>query len=414
MELKNIFSAFRSKHQEGLVYLADQLIMSGGNFIYTLLIASLWGLETLGAFSLVMSVYMLLLSMQQSLFYYPLENKIQAMEALERKKNRITIIPGCLLWSVISSAAASIAFYFVFDFPLLLCLIFGWSLQVQLLHDFFRKWNITEARKSMLLASDTLASFLQISSLLLLYWLNFDIHAVAYSTLLAYGATSIPQLIQHSDRKSIRIAILIPRLLNEIKECRYLIYSSILQWSTSHLIIIGTGLLAGLSANGILRLIQLLYGFLHVLLQTLEGYLPSSIIQQQQQLHSEPLHFLWKKNAYAWLAPYAALMFALIIMGFLLPHWISIPDTHQFFSLLLLFIPLYVFIYINAFLKMYLKSIQQIKAIFQTSLLGMLLCISLIMYFNSNMNLISIWMILLSMQSLTTLIYSFHLKRIAL
>lgn len=256
---------------------ADQVVVSASAFGTNLLLARALGLTEYGKFSIVTMVQLFLLSVTMAFSSQIYQVVYPGLNTAEKK----TFTSG-MLGQQLFIAAILLAFI-----PLLYIVNIqvGWlganksllSVAIvatcfYLLQDFLRRVFIAQTKGRSAFIIDVLTNFLQISLLLVFWWLHSLTQVTAWSII---GFTFIPSVIT-------AIIILRPALLTattiryawslQKNRMGWLLGSSVLQWGAGYFFVIAAGWFLGVAALGALRLAQYLFGLLNLLFQAIENY----------------------------------------------------------------------------------------------------------------------------------------------
>lgn len=254
-----------------IVLMADQAMFSGVNFLLTIVIARLFSPELFGVYAALLLALYFILNFLTAFIIQPLQviiskEKEQQNYILFNFSMLITIV---FLLSILTFISFSIFEIEYLVKPYLVPTILFFSLF--LIHDFFRKVFLALA----LIQKAFIIDFLYVITLALLIaytyvtGLNFKqflyLIGLSYLPAVLYGITTI-QL------KYANFNMWINYFKQNIQQGRYLVLSAAVQWWSSNLFVVSSGLFLGLEALGAFRLVQSLFGILNIFLQTLENY----------------------------------------------------------------------------------------------------------------------------------------------
>lgn len=255
-----------------LLVLSNQMVFSGGSFLITLLLARLLK-DDFGLYaSIVLSIY-LFVSLCNALIIQPLQVTLATVDNVEAYTafsfwGQITLIAIINLSSFI---ALSIDWPKLADYQALKYGLIALSTGF-LLHDFFRKLLLAQAKVLEALILDITMVSGQLIALFVL-WLN-DIKspnlvliclAWSYLPSALYGIwLTKPKL------KYLRESALY--LHTHYTQGRWLVLTALVQWWSSNLFVVASGVFIGKQALGAFRLAQSLFGVINIILQTFENY----------------------------------------------------------------------------------------------------------------------------------------------
>lgn len=258
-----------------LLVLLDQILFSGTSFLITLVIARLLNVESFGLFSsFVLIIYLTVggIAAFVSQPFQVLQSKIIDLNQYVSFAFGFQFISTIL----IATAAFGITYFINYYCPFFL-LVYASGF---LMHDFGRRILLAINKPFQTLLLDSLTT---ISFLIFLYLFSIsktkEIDLLYQYLSFAYGVSFVYLLI-----------VLKPFRLNKnnflsywrshIKEGKWLFLTAILQWWSSNLFVVASGVYLGIAELGALRLAQSLMGILNIIMQTFENYfLPQTAIK---------------------------------------------------------------------------------------------------------------------------------------
>ena len=254
--------------------LLDQVVFSGNSFITTLLLTRILDLSNFGIYASVILFIHLVISMLNAIIMQPLQVTISS---IKDKKSYVSFSFFLLIVSVI---AISILLFIALKLNIpffksynnltieLLALTFG-----IVTHDYFRKLFLAKIQVKKAFILDFIVATLHIS-ILTIALLNFEISLS--QTLLYLGLGYIPAIllgILFIKPKLITKTITKDYLKSHYHQSKWLLMTAIVQWWSSNLFVVASGVFLGLKMLGVFRFVQSLFGVLNILLQTFENYL---------------------------------------------------------------------------------------------------------------------------------------------
>jgi O-antigen/teichoic acid export membrane protein len=266
-----VFSIKSKIKQPGFLAIMDQVVSSGSSFVLTILLAHSLSIAQFGAYSAVLLLSYLFVSISNSLVVQP----FQTLQASNNSESYLAfsfwlqiIVIGILLLILLSfcKTNASIvqpitrsgkwAFHFILFFSL---------------HDYLRKLFLGISRVKTALLIDVIAACLQLIGISLAYLLDHKLSDELFPLL---SLTYLPSLIiALFALKPFQYSIKwLSYILMHIHEGKWLLYTALIQWWSSNLFVVVSGLILGLEALGAFRLVQSLFGIFNLLLQSLENY----------------------------------------------------------------------------------------------------------------------------------------------
>lgn len=289
--LKRLISHIKT--EKGLVLL-DQAVFSGNSFIVTALLARFLGIETFGTFSyLVLGLY-LLMSMSNAFIIQPMQvahSKFSINQDYKGFTLLLQLIIAILLLTLSVIVSTSV-------FPKIK-LLEGISLihvgilySAWLLHDFFRKSFLANQEIKNTIVVDCIMASIQLTGIIGLgvthqLTLNAVIILLAASyTISSFTSVALSKLSYQNLNLNKKYA------QYHKKEGSLLFISSLLQWWSSNLFVVASGLFLGAAALGAFRLVQSMFGVLNLLLQTFENYVLPKAAKLFSESKSESKQYL--------------------------------------------------------------------------------------------------------------------------
>ena len=258
-----------------LQLIAEQGMFSGTGFLVNIALVKLLNLEQYGRFASLIIVAYLLLAVVQSLVVQPLQVHLATEKNAAAYRSVLLIV---LLPLVACFVAAPVLLYAV-DAPWLtgyqhLLPAFAAYAGTFLLSDFLRKYFLARGRTEIVLGM-TGTYLLGVAAGLAYGYYAGVADLVSY--LLLLGLAFQPGLLVGGAiyLRACRIpgrAFLRRYLRVHLREGQWLLYAAVVQWLSSNLYVMTSGLLIGVGALGVLRFVQTLLGVINIILQTLENF----------------------------------------------------------------------------------------------------------------------------------------------
>jgi O-antigen/teichoic acid export membrane protein len=279
--------------EKGLVLL-DQAVFSGNSFIMTALLARFLGIETFGTFSyLILGVY-LLMSMSNALIIQPMQ-VAQSKFTNDKEYKGFTVLlqlfVGALL-IIISILLNTDIFPKIEILERFNLIQVGILYGAWLLHDFFRKSFLASQEIKNTIVVDCIMAFIQLSGVI---GLGMDqqltLHAAIILLTTSYVLSSFAGIVL-SKLSFQNLNLKKEYLQYHKKEGSILFISSVLQWWSSNLFVVASGLFLGAAALGAFRLVQSMFGVLNLLLQTYENYVLPKAAKLYSNSKSEAKRYL--------------------------------------------------------------------------------------------------------------------------
>ena len=255
--------------------IAEQGIFSGTGFLVNIALVKLLSLEQYGRFAALVIVAYLLLAVVQSLVVQPLQIHV----ATETRRGAYRSVLLLILLPLVALTAGTPLLLYAADWSALadyrpLLPAFGLYAAAFLTSDFLRKYYLARGRTEIVLGMS--GSYLAAVTAGLAYGATAGMAEEA-SYLLLLGAAFLPGLLLGGGAYLLRcqrpeLAFLRRYLRIHLLEGQWLLYAAVVQWLSSNLYVMTSGLLIGVSALGVLRFVQTLLGVINIVLQTLENY----------------------------------------------------------------------------------------------------------------------------------------------
>ena len=248
----------------------DQAIFSGTNFLLTLFLAQKLDIKSFGLLSSVVLFTYLGISITNALIIQPFQVSIG--KVLQKKEYYVFLFLGQIALILVLILLVKLMAFFIpipIDYEGLtntfLYFIVGYLVQ-----DFFRKLLLGIGQIPNVILIDILFLIL---ILVFFYFLKNDISLV--NTLWIIGVSnlmsSLPGLffIVKNYQKPVTWKRFVK---NHILQGKWLLSTSVLQWSSSNFFVLVSGIYLGIEALGALRLVQSFFGVINIALATVENY----------------------------------------------------------------------------------------------------------------------------------------------
>ena len=250
-------------------------MFSGTGFLVNIALVKLLTLEQYGRFASLVIVAYLLLAVVQSLVVQPLQVHV----ATEKNAAAYRSVLLTVLLPLVAIFAAAPLLLYAVDAPWLaeyrpLLPAFAAYAGAFLLSDFLRKYFLARGRTEIVLGMSG-AYLLAVAAGLAYGYYAGVADLVPY--LLLLGGAFLPGLLVggavylRGCRTPTR-TFLRRYLRVHLREGQWLLYAAVVQWLSSNLYVMTSGLLIGVGALGVLRFVQTLLGVVNIILQTLENF----------------------------------------------------------------------------------------------------------------------------------------------
>jgi O-antigen/teichoic acid export membrane protein len=273
MRIKKVIDRFKSLNYS----IIDQSVVSGGNFISTLLIVRLVGISNFGIFSTCL-IFLLFISS-----FYTASIVSPMMAIVPKRENTNQYFGSALIFQLTFSAFAFIVAFFICfayfkfsNFALGVSTVFNFSIAVLFHHlqDFFRKSFFAVKKYRYALITDILTYIVRLLVLFYFIWkskyINLgDVFLIYFFTSLLgciYGALRFKYSFENIDLKK--------DVLAHYEIAKWLIPSGLLKWTSLDLFFIMASIILGPIALGVLKLSQNIVSIYNLFLLGLENFVP--------------------------------------------------------------------------------------------------------------------------------------------
>lgn len=359
-------SLYRYWHNASFWSLADQAVVSGGNFALGLWLAYWLGLADFGQFSLWYLSTLFVLGIHQAFIGQAFQGLWSQKSADERPAysrglwmvQTLAVLGLGLVWVALRGIGAAGAYEMVLA-AALLGLLLGW-------HDFLRKYCFAIQRYRLpwlmdLLLFGGLAVGLivlarqghqEASDVLWLYAFIYGAVGLAFAGYLRLFAPSGGARVWWTTLKA------------HYHFSFWLLGAALLQWLAGNSFLLAAAACLGPAALGGLRVAQQLVGLSHILFQSLENTMP---VAASQYFHEQGATAMWRylrqvSLRAAW--PLGSLLLVLSVGAPVLSHWFLGPEAAGYAWLVAAYSGLYVWVFLAIPTRIALRTIGQSQAIF--------------------------------------------------
>lgn len=256
--------------------LLEQCLFSGTAFLVNVALVKLLDLGQYGLYASLIIVAHLLLGISQALVIQPMQIHVSRPESPSSYRVVLFAIQ-CLL--IVLFTVALLIFKLTglsyLNLGQQIILPFCLYLAAFILQDFYRKYFLATGRQGMALALGVAYSVLTIGSLFVSLYYPIADDLTGYLLLLSFGylVPLIMATVAYCRKMTWPTPASWKRYLHvHFVEGQWLLYAAVVQWLSSNLYVMTSGLLIGIEALGVLRFIQSIFGLINILLQTIENY----------------------------------------------------------------------------------------------------------------------------------------------
>lgn len=348
----------------------DQTMVSGVNFATGVLLARFLGIEEFGRFTLAWMAILFVNSIQLHAVVSPLmsigpkqtpEEQSTYYGAVAAQQAIFGILSFFLIWGVASFVATLFPEWNMKRLALpIACAAPAFQIQ-----DFLRRYFFVRGRPARAFANDMVRYLGQLAVLVWLYqFAEMDtvrvlwvVTALALLAALMFGANCLVDLTWDTQA-------FIGTVRRHWVFSKWLIGSSLMLWSSSHLFILAVGAIMGAGAVGALRAAQNLMGVTNILLQGMENIVPAGASTQYHREGGKGLlRYIVKVVVLGEMAIGVVAVAAAVMPAF----WLGLvfgDEYREYGYLLQWFAVIYLLMYLTLTLEAALRAIERTKAVF--------------------------------------------------
>ncbi len=415
MKLSRIYN-YLNKDLSKLLVLADQAIVSGGNFILGIALIRILGLKEYGLFAMLWMGVLFALSLHQAFITKPLMTLAIGQSAKEQAHyfstlGRMQVAFGgflCLLLSgfmlFLNITNWSIGW---FDYlPIIGGITFFYLLQ-----DFYKKTFFIKKAYLQPLLMDGLCYGVIFIGLFGLAVTNNSSLSNALMVIAVGYLTSMPfyvkDLIQTKNTKDNDYWLSI--LKKHYHFSSWLLGTSILQWFSGNFFLISAASTLGTTAVGAVRMGQNIVGLCHILFLAMENIVPAEAAQLFLQKDLKGLQkYLWKISLQIG-AVVLAILFAMSLLAPVLIEGLYGAALTSYSYVVWGYCLLYVFVFIGYPMRYFFRTIQFTQPIFIAYCISAFFSILLAFPMVQNWGIMGLLIGLMISQILTLLVYIFYI-----
>ncbi len=256
-----------------VILMLNQGVFSGTSFLVTIILAHLFAPEVFGVFASVILFIYLLISILNSLVIQPLQVSMARVEDIKSYISfsfwvqlLISVILSSLIWLILNTDIPVLKEYNHLAWP-----VIGLT-TTMVMHDYFRKLFLACNKIQRALIIDISSAIFYGSALVISYLSpipKLD-HTMIYFSF-GYLPGIIWSIIAISPGK-VRKNDLLQFSKMHYQQSKWLLLTALVQWWSTNLFVVASGLFIGLKALGAFRLVQSIFGVFNMLLQTFENY----------------------------------------------------------------------------------------------------------------------------------------------
>ena len=413
MLIKNLFFNIYPSSFSKTLY--DQCVVSGGNFLSSLILIKFLGIEDFGIFSKIWIIIISVNIIQQAILLNPLlsiSSKLSALEKIEYIRNShflqiiFSIITSLFLFFLIRISDNSFIFYQTSNLSLFYILF---SMSIIQLNEFYRKSIYTSKKIENLLKLDLTRYISQI--LILLFALIRGFKAPENILIVYSFSCSLSFLMNLNLIPKIRIDF--SSAFKTIKKnwliSRWLLSQSLISWFQSNYLLFLTSYNLGTIILGIIRTFQSILGIFHIFLHSIDNWLP---VQSGKLLKNKP-PYLFKKNILKIISKFSIFFIGIFLILISFSKFILFPFDKSLLDYIYefrVFCIVYLIMSINYLIKNVLLGIEKTISNFYGSIISVLIIIIFGNFFLNNFGLIGIIILYILSNFIILISNIFYLK----
>jgi O-antigen/teichoic acid export membrane protein len=393
--------------------LTDQMLISGSNFLFTILLTSILGFSGFGVYASLWLWILFMTSIQQAFVTIPMYTLFYKTDG---PKNYL--ISSVWLQLIVCVFSSLLLFISLFTYHHLIHPIAQTSTILFLLPlvSFFTLWNDYIRKRLILLGKKWdllfLDFFVYALPVLMLYFFDsfLDNTTNVYFMLCSIYALAFMLTIRKVLVLKMNHLLLFQTLKSHWANSKFLLYSTLLQWTSGNVfIIVGANVLSP-EVFGIIRFSQTLTGLFTIFFQYIENTVPIEIGKLLKTGKSSIENIVVKLGkSYFYLLIIGIVLMVLVIFG--MRNFMDVTylktNTIITFLLILLQIP----IYIGLFIRFYLRTIEKNDLLFKGYVINTVFSLSFATIMIANFGVYGL-VFGLFMQQLITYIPTFYVLKI--
>jgi O-antigen/teichoic acid export membrane protein len=410
--MKKYIPLIRTHSSKGFALL-DQAIVSGGNFLSSILYARLLGLETYGTFILCWMVVLFISGVHQAFILSPMTT-IHAYKTIQDKIKQY--LDSLLSMQIIFSICCSILIFLV----LLLNNVFVQAVYFKdvtfilpasvfcfIMHDFFRRYFMLIGKSFITLLLDIVSTLL----LLVLLYMHTIINIKDVFELITISYLIPAVLGYFLSNMNMEFQLLKYAIKSHWIQGKWLMATSVLQlFSGNYFIILAAGIL-GTVEIGIIRIAQNIVGILNILFIAMESYIPISASKIFHSLGIDALFQYLKKVTLYGILLTSSICITLALFAEDLIKLLYSNSFIQYTYVVKIYALFYILVFISIPLRFAIKTIEQNQHILIGYAISTLFSLLTARFFIMELGIYGVLAGIILTQMLTQLYYMYALKR---
>jgi O-antigen/teichoic acid export membrane protein len=291
-EIKKTIKKIRSNNGQINWAIADQAVVSFGNFITTLILARALGLNLFGIFTLTWLLVLFLQSLQLAFILKPMLSIGPKQSETEKAGYYNALTTLQLGFGAVSAIVAAIVTKIAENY-------IGMSGEASALtqptaavviatqiHEFYRRYLFSSFRPWIALRMDAVRYSLQICILLYISTSRVGNVSDALWVVAGCSLSGIIAMLAGKLIPTLSLENISKTFYRHWRMSRWLVMTALMQWTSSNFLVLITGTLLGPTALGAIRAAQNLMGVTHVIFETMNNWVPvrAAIVYQHEGL----------------------------------------------------------------------------------------------------------------------------------
>lgn len=400
------------QHMNKSYVFADQALVSGVNFSVGIMLARWLGIETYGLFTLAWMVVLFTAGLQQSFLVAPMYSLSAKQKGSDEWISRLNVIQ--LIFSIVSFLLSflivEISYFFKPEWRVEgMSFIVACLVAVFTLNDFFRRCLFIKLLGKKVFVMDLIGYGLQVVMLFVLK--SFDqltLYSALCGILITHSLSIVFYFLVH--QPLFRFSRFRATILTLWQYSRYLLATSVLQWSSGNYFILVAGAMLGPVAVGAVRIVQNLMGLLHVIFLALENLIPvraASIFNSGGPIAL----YSYLKNTFQYL-----LVPILILIALLISFHQEILEllygevNEEVYQMLIVFSIVYLMVFIGTLFRFAIRTLEKNHIIFKSYIITTLFSLLLAHYLITQLGAMGVVAGIAGTQLISLVYFYFSLK----
>ena len=255
--------------------LLDQAIVSGSNFLSTIILLKILGIEEFGVFSSLWLISLLINSLHAALIVFPMMTLIP--HQVDKKRYFDSLISMQYLFVLIGSLVSFISAicYFIFlqgDISFYLISAFVLTVFSYHMQDFYRRYFFANKEQLEVIKMDILSYGFRVGILCVLIFVDdVSILEIFFCYSLCFLAGCFVGVRKYRGLLNLPLKV---DIIQHWKISKWLLPSGIMQWTSVNLFILMSSFLIGPVAVGAIKIGQNVVFAFNVVLQSIENFIP--------------------------------------------------------------------------------------------------------------------------------------------